>query len=173
MPRFIGAAALLWAACGSGQPPQAANENPPGDLEAVPPVDDEPIAPIDAPNPTASPTAVDENGVRWALQADPSVLSMAQRDRFTIRIVATNETAASVNPQQHMGQFQLDGASHFGLDLWFGNGLRSAAWQDLPAGASVRDERRPGEQLFEAAGVYVISYVHGRATAAVTVTVTD
>jgi hypothetical protein len=111
--------------------------------------------------------------VRWALEADPSVLTMAERGRFTLRIIATNQSASSVDPQQHLGEFRLGGVAHVGLNLWFGNGLRSTAWSELPAGETVRDERRPGENLFDAPGVYVISYVHGRAAAAVTVTVTE
>jgi len=175
MHRVIGVAALLLAACGSNQTPESASEDPPAEPEvagAEPEValpDDEPSAAIDV----ATPNTIDESGVRWALEADPIALTMAERSRFTLRIIATNESAASVDPQQHLGEFRLDGAAHLGLNLWFGNGLRSNAWSDLPPGASVRDERRPGEHLFEAPGTYVIAYAHGRATTAVTVTVTE
>lgn len=139
---------------------------------------DEPTA-VEAAGEEAVPETADEErasaidgSVRWELSAEPTQLTMAQRGTWVIRIAATNVGTEPVNPDQHAGEFELDAQPHHGLNLWFGNGVRSSAWSDLPPGETVTDERTPGEQLFDAPGTYVLSYRHGSALTSVTVAVT-
>ncbi|MFO7566499.1 MAG: hypothetical protein R6X02_27905 [Enhygromyxa sp.] len=131
---------------------------------------EEPPAPGSEPDPAPAPAV--EAQLRWELSAEPTRLTMAQRERFVIEIAVTNEGSETIAPPLHAGDFQLDGQSHVGLNLWFSNGAISQEWMALAPGQTARDRRKPGEQLFEAPGEYVLSYVHGPTITSVTVTVT-
>ncbi len=111
--------------------------------------------------------------VTWALTATPQTVSMGQRDAVELRIAATNVGSETVDPKQHLGRFELDGVAHMGLELWFGNGLRTTTWSALPPGETATDVRRVGEQLFEAPGEYVVGFRYGESVATTTVRVTE
>lgn len=142
--------------------PVSAIEEPPAS-EPPPELAPEPVPEQPAPTVDAQ--------LRWELSAEPTRLSMAQRGRFVVEIAVTNEGSETVEPLLHEGDFQVNGQSHVGLNLWFSNGTRTRDWMALAPGQSARDRRKPGEQLFEAPGEYVLSYVHGPTVSSVTVTV--
>ena len=91
--------------------------------------------------------------------------------RLTIEV--TNDGDETVDPKQHLGQFELDGVAHMGLQLWFGNGLRTRSWHALPPGETASDVRKVGEQLFTAPGEYVVGFRYGESVATATVRVTE
>lgn len=116
---------------------------------------------------------VDDNGIRWALRAEPTTLSMGERESFRLTIEATNTTDAQIDPERHNGEWRFGGERHMGLTMWFGNGLRVTEWSGLPPGQTVTDARGAGEQLFEAPGEYEIAYARDGRQTAVRVTVTQ
>ena len=115
----------------------------------------------------------DAPDIRWRLLAEPAEVRFAERGTVRITIEATNAGKTTVDPEQHLGQWTLQGEPHMGLMLWFGNGRRVLEWFALPPGQTVTDTRTSGESLFEAPGTYTIAYIHPAghvATAEVVVT---
>ncbi len=161
---------FVLACSGSTENRAASNATPEPDPEPTEvPVED---STEEAAEPSAETAGfVDERGIRWRLSAEPAEVTMADRATVRLTIEATNEGDAETDPQQHRGQWLLQGEMHHGLNLWFGNGVRPSAWHALPAGETVTDARVVGEQLFEAPGTYDIAFQIGeqRATARVVV----
>ncbi len=153
--------ALLLFGCTEEPPPPA----------ATPPVLT-PVANMHVPR-SGPPEFVDSRSIRWRLRGEPTHLTMANRNSFRLTIEATNEGESEVDPQRHHGQWLFQGESHFGLSLWFGNGLRANEWSALPPGMTVTDSRTPGESLFEEPGEYEIAYAQGPGRIAIVRVVVD
>lgn len=154
----LAALPLAALACGNPDGPVAARPAQPPESSPAQPPESSPAQPRDA-------------AMRWQLRAEPSDLTMATRDTFSIRLLATNEGSDYVDSERDRGQWFVNGAPHLGLGLWFGNGVRAPEWDHLPPGATAWDERRPGPQLFERPGRYTIRFVHDGAFTEATVTV--
>ena len=131
--------------------------------------DQRPSVAVAAPDPAAEPT----KDIEWVLSAAPETVTMSERDTLRLTIEVTNVGTATVDPKQHLGHFELDGVQHHGLQLWFGNGLRSMTWTELPPGETATDVRQVGEQLFNAPGEYVVGFRYGETLATTTVRVTE
>ncbi len=141
-------------------------------LEVPDPAGVEGGGPADEGESPGSATAELAKDVTWALTATPRTVSMGQRDAVELTIEVTNVGSETVDPKQHLGRFELDGVAHMGLELWFGNGLRTMTWSALPPGETATDVRKVGEQLFEAPGEYVVGFRYGESVATATVLVT-
>lgn len=127
--------ALLLSACGSGgaEAPE--------------------IAPVDQPPRSGS-------GIEWQLVAEPTTLSMQQRDAFVLRVVATNRGRAATDTERDALALNVNGEDSEAFALGFGNGARDARWSALPAGQSVSEERR-GLSLFDEPGDYELMLHRG------------
>ncbi|EDM79906.1 hypothetical protein PPSIR1_22731 [Plesiocystis pacifica SIR-1] len=97
--------------------------------------------------------------VSWAIELEPAVVSMAQRDELSIRYRVTNDGDATLDASAYGLQWKLDGEDSMVLGMAFGNGLRDGRWAALPPGASV-DDRRVGLELADAPGEYTITLHH-------------
>lgn len=108
--------------------------------------------------------------LRWELIAEPTPLSMRHLDRFLLRVVATNEGAATESPLSHALSFTVNGESSMIADMAFMNGVSPMTWSALPPGESEQTERALGD-LFSAPGTYEISVTVEGVSHSVTVTV--
>lgn len=112
------------------------------------------------------------------LLARPTRLAMAERDRFSVGLTATNRSQDALDPGVYGARLFVDGERSPAFDLALGNGAIPAGWQLLPAGETTPVLQWPlGEALFEAPGEYelVLRLDTGGATAesSTTVVVTD
>jgi hypothetical protein len=116
--------------------------------------------------------------VEIRMLAEPDRLSMAERDRFRLGIVATNTTAAAIDPNLYAAQLLVNGERSTAFDLAIGNGVVPVGWDVLPAGdITPAVEYRLGEALFPQPGEYRLELVldpdegsHADATRTVVVT---
>lgn len=91
--------------------------------------------------------------IEWQLVAEPTTLSMRQRDSFVLRIVATNRGSGVTDTERDALALNVNGEDSMAFALAFGNGVREQRWSALPAGQSVSEERR-GLALFDQPGDY-------------------
>ncbi len=116
--------------------------------------------------------------VEISLLADPDRLSMAERERFRVGILATNTSAGAIDPHLFAAQLLVNGERSTAFDLAIGNGVVPAGWDVLPAGETTPAvEYRLGEALFPEPGEYRLELVlgvgegaHAEATRTVVVT---
>jgi hypothetical protein len=98
--------------------------------------------------------------VEIRLLAEPALLTMAERDRFRVGIVATNTSAAAVDPHLYAAQLLVNGERSTAFDLAIGNGVVPAKWDVLPAGETTPAVVYPlGEALFPEPGRYTLELV--------------
>lgn len=68
------------------------------------------------------------------LLAAPTQLSMSERDRFRIGLVATNTSDEAVDPHLYATQLLVNGEPSPAFDLALGNSVVPAKWDLLPPG---------------------------------------
>jgi hypothetical protein len=87
----------------------------------------------------------------------PTQLSMSERDRFRIGLVATNTSDSAVGPQLYAARLLVNGTPSPAFDLALGNSVMPAKWDVLPAGETTPVVEWPlGEALFTEPGEYVL-----------------
>ena len=97
-----------------------------------------------------------KNPIEIRLVAAPTRLSMSERDRFRIGLVATNTSDAAVDPHLFGVRLLVDGMPSAAFDLAVGNTM-PAKWDVLPAGATTPAVEWPlGTALFTKPGEYVL-----------------
>ena len=90
------------------------------------------------------------------LLADPTRLSLADRDRFRLSIAATNLTDDAVDPQLYAARLLVNGEPSPAFDLAL-NGVMPAAWDVLPARETSPLVELPlGAALFPEPGEYLL-----------------
>jgi archaellum component FlaG (FlaF/FlaG flagellin family) len=120
------------------------------------------------------PTQAASRDITWELTSEPSSarITMAQRGRFRLWLLARNIGRRTVDTQRDQLQWFINGEASMSLSMAFGNGVRDPRWSGLPAGTSVREARAMGETLFPRAGRYAITANQGgREVARLVVTV--
>ena len=91
------------------------------------------------------------------LLAAPTRLSMNERDRFHIGLVASNTSDAAVDPRLYAARLLVNGTPSPAFDLALGNGVMPAKWDVLPAGETTPPVEWPlGAALFSKPGEYVL-----------------
>ncbi len=88
------------------------------------------------------------------LLAHPARLSMSERDRFRVGLVATNTSDSALDPHLFAARLLVNGTPSPAFDLATGNTM-PAKWDLLPAGDTTPLIEWPlGEALFEEPGEY-------------------
>ena len=96
------------------------------------------------------------------LLAAPAQLSMAERDRFRLGVVATNDGTREVAPGLFALHLLVNGERSVAFDLAVGNGVVPAGWDVLEPGASTPVvEHALGEALFPEPGEFRLELVGG------------
>lgn len=91
------------------------------------------------------------------LLAAPTQLSMSERDRFRIGLVATNTSDEAVDPHLYATQLLVNGEPSPAFDLALGNSVVPAKWDLLPPGDTTPPIEWPlGAALFPEPGQYVL-----------------
>jgi hypothetical protein len=105
--------------------------------------------------------------VEILLLAEPDRLSMAERERFRIGMVAANRSPAAIDPDLFAAYLLVNGERSTAFDLAIGNGVVPAGWDVLPAGETTPAVEYPlGEALFPEPGEYRLELVRGGAEGA-------
>jgi hypothetical protein len=122
-----------------------------------------------APRPESPPPVIE-----WSLTTVPATatITMAQRRRFRLWLVARNVGASVADTQRDALEWTVNGQPSMALSMAFGNGVRENRWSALAPRDTVREARDMGESLFERPGVYIIALrAAGREAARITVRV--
>lgn len=91
------------------------------------------------------------------LLAAPTRLSMSERDRFRVGLVATNTSDAAVDPHLYAARLLVNGTPSPAFDLALGNGDMPVNWDALAAGDTTPVVEWPlGMALFTDPGEYVL-----------------
>jgi hypothetical protein len=100
--------------------------------------------------------------VEIRLLADPDRLSMAERERFRIGVVAANTGPTAIDADLFSAYLLVNGERSTAFDLAIGNGVVPVGWDVLPAGETTPAvEYRLGEALFSEPGEYRLELVLG------------
>jgi hypothetical protein len=88
----------------------------------------------------------------------PTRLSMSERERVRIGLVATNTSDAAVDPHLYAARLLVNGTPSAAFDLALGNGVMPAKWDVLAAGDTTPVVEWPlGTALFTNPGEYVLA----------------
>src|SRR5262245_38093424 len=95
--------------------------------------------------------------IELRLLVAPTRLSMSERDRFRIGLVASNTSDSAVDPHLYAAQLLVNGTPSPAFDLALGNSVMPAKWDVLPAGETTPAVEWPlGAALFTEPGDYVL-----------------
>lgn len=106
----------------------------------------------------ASGASARDGDVEWQLRASAATITMAEREAWVLRVVATNRGRTPLDYVAISSMsFTVNGESSMGLDMAFGNGGFPGSWRSLPTGASADPSREGiGLDIFASPGDYTI-----------------
>lgn len=97
---------------------------------------------------------MDPSPIATQLEVQPSTLTMAQLDAFTLTLSAHNQGRDTLDPQLMAARLLVNGVDSEVFGMAVSNGIREDAWFALPPGRTVTLKWTLGYSLFPAAGTY-------------------